>query len=166
MAVACLAFGAALLAGCGGSDSSSNAGDTAPAGGESKETTSADTGPLTKAQFVKQADQICQEGLTEKDTAISAALNALKEAPSSASGQKAGGKVVLLAILHVYGEIIDQLGELTPPKGDEASAELIVQKYEAAMQSAEADPESASEKNPFQAGDRSAEAYGITSCIL
>jgi hypothetical protein len=167
VAIACLAAAAILIGGCGSNDSSSNADATAPAG-ETTAASSAATGPLTKAEFVKQADKICQEGLREKDTAISAALNTLKEAPSTKSeaGRKTGGKIVLLAILHVYGGIVDQLAELTPPKGDEASTEQIVQKYEAAMQSAEQDPEAASNHNPFQTGDKAAEAYGITSCIL
>lgn len=165
VAAACLAVAAVLIGGCGSGDSSSNADATAAAGGETKGTTTVATGPLTKTEFVKEANRICRQGLRKKDTALSAALNNLP-APHGESSRRVAGKIVVLAILDVYGEIIDQLAELTPPKEGEAAAKLIVQKYETAMQGAEKDPKSASEKNPFQAGDEAAEAYGVTSCIL
>ena len=166
MVAACLAVMAALAGGCGSSDSSSSSADTTDAtAGEATGSSSASADPLTKKEFIKQANQICQTGLRKKDTALTAALNELPP-PSSGESRRVAGKIVILAILHVYGEIIEQLDELSPPKKEEAEVNLIVQKYEAAMQGAEKDPASASNKNPFQVGDRAAEAYGITSCIL
>jgi len=54
---------AALVAGCG-SDSGSNA-----------SATTGSSAPLTKAQFVKQANAICLGGLKEKEAAV--ILNAI-----------------------------------------------------------------------------------------
>jgi hypothetical protein len=163
VAAACLAVAAVLLGGCG-SSGRSNADETPTTGGEGKETTPVATGPLTKAQFIKEATRICHQGLRKKDTALSAVTEL--PAPTKAKAREAAANIVVLAILKVYGEIIEQLAELSPPKEDEAGARLIVQKYEAAMQSAEQDPRGASDENPFVAGDRAAEAYGIRSCIL
>lgn len=164
VAAACLAAAAILFGGCGSSDSSSNA-DATTTGNETKEASSVPTGPLTKAEFVKEANRICHQGLSKKDTALSAAINELPPA-TKRNSREAAAKVAVLAILGIYGEIIEQLAELSPPKEDEAGAKLIVQKYEAAMEGAEKDPTSALNENPFQAGDKAAETYGVTSCIL
>jgi hypothetical protein len=167
---ASLAVLAALIAGCGSSDSnnsSSSSADTAAAvTSETTGSSSTSSGPLTKDEFAKQATQICHVGLREKDKNVVAALKNLP--PNSAAGAtpEAAGKLVALAVLPVYNEIIDQLGELSAPKSDEAAVNLIVQKYDAAMQAAEADPSSALNNNPFEAGDRAAEAYGIRDCTL
>src|SRR3954469_21134033 len=133
---ACLAVAAVLISGCGSNGSNGNADATAATTSDTAESTSASTGPLTKAEFIKQANEGCQEGLGKKDPALSAALNNLPS-PTGESSSRVAGKVVVLAILDVYGEIIDQLAELSPPKKDEAAAKLIVQKYEVAMQGAE-----------------------------
>jgi len=154
----------ALLAGCG-SDSSSNAGATATSADGTTEATTTSSKPLTKKEFVDQASEICQAGLKKKDDNVTAALKTLPPSPTGV-GKKAAGKLVELAVLPVYTEIIEELDQLTPPKGDEAEVTLIVTKYEAAMQGAEDDPASAVKTNPFEAGDRAAEAYGITNCIL
>jgi len=168
-AVACLAAAcvvALAVSGCGSSDSSTNAGATDATAGETTESSSPSSGPLTKAAFVKEASKICQEGLKQKDENVTAGLKDLSQNGASGSSEQAIGKVVAVAVIPVYGETIEHLNELSAPKGDEAAVDLIVQKYEAAMQAAEANPASAVKKNPFQAGDKAAEAYGITGCSL
>ena len=163
---ACLFALAVLVSGCGSSDSSS-AEETNAAAIESTGSDNASAGPLTKKEFVQQAEQICYTGLRKKDANVRAALKTLPQDNPEPVTKKAAGKLVVLAVLPVYSEIIEQLDELTPPKADETAAGLIVQKYEAAMQATEADPTVALDSsNPFQAGDRAAEAYGVTKCVL
>jgi hypothetical protein len=168
-AVACLAVAcvvALAVSGCGSSDSSTNAGATGANTAETTESSSPSSGPLTKAEFVKEAAKICQEGLKLKDENVTAGLKDLPPNSTSNASREAIGKVVTVAVIPVYSETIEHLDELSAPKGDKAAVNLIVQKYEAAMQAAEEDPASAVEANPFQAGDRAAEAYGIRGCIL
>jgi hypothetical protein len=165
-AAACLAVAAALVSGCGSSssDSSSAADTTAAATTETTGSDTASSGPLTKKEFVKQAAQICEDGLAVKEENINAAL---KNLPAGAAPtKKSAGKVVMLTVLPVYNEIIEQLDELSPPPSDEATVQLIVQKYEAAVEATEANPTLAIDENPFEAGDKAAEAYGISGCIL
>jgi len=123
---------------------------------------------LTKKEFIQQADQICLTMLRKKDANVRAALKTLPQDNPQPVTKEAAGKLVVLAVLPVYSEIIEQLDELTPPKGDETATDLIVQKYEGAMQATEDEPTVALEatSNPFQAGDRAAEVYGVTKCVL
>jgi len=165
VAAASLAVALTLFSGCGGGDSSSSENASAT---ETTASENVSSGPLTKKEFIQQADQICLTELRKKDANVRAALKTLPQDNPQPVTKEAAGKLVILAVVPVYDEIIEQLDELTPPKGDEAAADLIVQKYEAALQATEADPTVALEagSNPFQAGDRAAEVYGVTKCVL
>lgn len=157
---------AAFIVGCGSGGNSSTAAETKAATSATDSGSAASSGPLSKEEFVKQANQICRDGLKEKDNNVTAAAKTFQPNSSSKASNEAVGKLVTVAVLPVYSEIIDQLDELSPPKADKATTDLIVQKYESAMQAAEANPASAIDSNPFQAGDKAAEAYGVTECIL
>jgi hypothetical protein len=145
---------AALVAGCG-SDSSTSAAAT--------EESSA---PLTKADFVKQATQICHQGVKEKEKAVSDLLEKTASQKGGASSQDVKG-LMEDSVLPTYSDVVDQLGQLSPPKGDQAKLDKILQKYEAALKSVEADPAKAAEgENPFAAADEGAIAYGLEACRL
>lgn len=165
-AAACLAVTVALISGCGSSGSSTDSAETTTAAASETASSDASSGPLTKKEYVEQAEMICRQGLRKKDQNLNAAIKNLPPEDAGTLTKESGGKVVTLAILPVYDEIIEQLSGLTPPQSDEPAADLIVQKYEAAMQAAAEDPAATIDSNPFLAGDRAAEAYGITSCIL
>ncbi|HET7454465.1 MAG TPA: hypothetical protein VFJ76_02995 [Solirubrobacterales bacterium] len=144
---------AALLAGCG-SDSSSNASAT-------------DAAPLSKAEFIKQADAICRHGKRAKDNAVAgelekaAGLSADKEAYAQALA-----KVVEIAVIPVYSRTIEELGELGAPRKDEAEIAKILGKFEAGLEKAEAHPDKAVEASPFAPGSEAAVAYGLDMCNL
>lgn len=152
-AVAGLLAIALLVAGCGSDSDTGAASDEAPAA-------------LTKPQFVKQANQICAQGLKEKDQAVAVSL---KESAAQSGGPPTPQdikKMVEEAVLPSYGKTIDQLGQLGAPKGDEAKVEKMIGEFEAGMQTAEADPVEATKKNVFEAADKAAEAYGLDACNL
>lgn len=148
IAVAGLVVAGVAIGGCGSGDSSGS------------ETSSE---PLTKTAFVKQAEEICHQGLVEKDDGVQ---KALKQLAGSKPAADANAAVVEEAVLPPYRQIIDRLGQLGAPKGDEAEVEKIVEQYEAALKKAEADPAKAAEQNPFSAADKTAEAYGLEGCTL
>lgn len=145
---------ATMLVGCG-SDSSSNASATDEA-----------AAPLSKAQFVKQADEICQTGMQKKDEAVSAGLKELAAKAQGAPTAQDSAKLVEETVFPSYRKTVTQLSELGVPKGDEAKVEKMIGEFEAALQTAEAKPAAAAKNNPFKAADEAAEAYGIENCRL
>lgn len=151
-AVAGLLAMALLVAGCGSDSDTGTASDEA-------------AGALTKPEFVKQANQICAQGLREKDQAVAVSLKESAQAGGPPTSKDIE-KMVEEAVLPAYGKTIDQLGQLGAPKGDEAKVEKMIGEFEAGMQSAEADPVKATKKNVFQAADEAAEAYGLEACRL
>jgi hypothetical protein len=143
---------AAILAGCG-SDSSSGASATDEV-----------AAPLSKAEFVKQADGICKQGLKEKDEAVTAALEKRAEQKQTPPTAQESVKLVEETVLPSYGKTVDQLSQLGAPKGDEAKVEKMMGEFEAALQATETNPAKAMNSNPFESADKAAEAYGIEKC--
>jgi len=144
----------AVLAGCG-SDSSSGASATDEV-----------AAPLSKAEFVKQASAICEQGLKKKDAAVSVALKEQAEQAQSAPTAQETAKLIEETVLPAYSKTVDQLSQLGAPKADEAEIEKMMGEFEAAVKTLEADPTKANENNPFTSADKAAEAYGIKGCSL
>ena len=154
LAVLGVLLAAAILAGCG-SDSSSSASATDEA-----------AAPLSKAQFVKQADEICKKGVKEKDEAVSVALKEQVEQSQGAPTEQDTVKLIEETVFPSYGKIVEQLSQLGAPKGDEAKVEKMTGEFDAALQALEANPAKANKNNPFASADKAAEAYGIEECRL
>jgi hypothetical protein len=153
---------AGLFTGCGGGGSSN-----ASATDQSSESTSAEqpSGPLTKAEFLKQADQICREGSEKKEDAVLSLAKSAAESKKPPSPQ-ALEKVAVVTIFPTYGEIIDQLGELEPPHKDTAQVEKMITKYEADLKIAEAEPIKAIKENLFAEANDLGDTYGLEACHL
>jgi hypothetical protein len=131
----------AVLAGCGGGGSSD-----AP----------------TKAAFIKQADAICKQADDEQ-------TKALEEAAEKGSLEKMSSAEQLdLAVelgLPPIQKEVDELGELTPPSGDESKVEAFVDSIEAATKKAEADPSLLSAgTGPYGKADQLGKSYGFKAC--
>jgi hypothetical protein len=156
-------IGAAIFAGCG-SDSGTNAGGTSA--GSSSATTDEASAPLSKAQFVKQAETICGDGLKKKDEAVTAALEELASEAQAPPSTQDMTKIVNESILPTYSEIVDQLGQLGAPEADEEKIQKMTGQFESALKHAEAEPAKAIKKSPFAAADQAARDYGIESCRL
>jgi hypothetical protein len=153
---------AAILAGCGG-DSSTNASAT----DTSSESTASEqpSGPLTKAEFLKQANLVCRKGVVKKDEAIQSLAKLAAEAgetPSAAAEEK----LVKVVVFPTYSEIIDQLAQLEAPQADQPKVEKMIQDYESDLEVAEAEPTKAIQQNLFKDGNDAGEAYGLESCHL
>jgi hypothetical protein len=151
---------AAVFAGCG-SDSSTNAAAT---DGASESTTSEQsTGPLTKAEFVKEANKICRAGVEKKEEAV---ISVAKTATASGKppSPQAIEKVVEVVIFPTYQGILDDLAELEAPEADSAKVEQIIGKYSSDLEAAEAEPLKASKQNLFADANDMGEAFGLESC--
>lgn len=125
--------------GCGSSDDSTSAG-------------------LTKKQFLKKADEICEQGEREQ---LELASKYLKKHPGAEEEE-----MVIPAGLPPLRKQNEEIKALPAPEGDEAQVEEIVTAFEKGVEDAEANPQDvlASDSNPFKEADELAEKYGLTTC--
>jgi len=148
-AAAAAAVLAALVAGCGGGD----------------ETTD-ETVTLTKVEFIKQGDAICQAGNKEIEEGFEkfAEENDLPEnkEPSKEQGVELV-ETVLLPSIEQQGE---ELRELGAPEGDEEQIDEMLTSLEDAVAEGEDDPESlfSGDTDPFGDANQQAEDYGFKVC--
>lgn len=148
-AAAAAAVLAALVAGCGGGD----------------ETTD-ETVTLTKVEFIKQGDAICQAGNKEIEEGFEefAKENNLPEnkEPSKEQGVELV-ETVLLPNIQQQGE---ELRELGAPEGDEEQVEEILDSLDEAVAEGEDDPESlfSGDTDPFGKPNQMASDYGFKVC--
>lgn len=149
--IAVLAAVAAILmivVGCGGGDDSSS-----------------DSSSITKAQFVKQADAICEKGNKENEAEFEefAKENGLseKKEPTKAQQEEAISEIVAPSVQKQIEEI-DALGA---PEGDEKQIEAMVAAVEEGVEEIESDPTTLLEgKNPLGKGSKLAKEYGLKAC--
>ena len=132
----------ALVAGCGSSDSSA----------------------LTKAEFIKQADQICAKGekSIENGAEKFAEENNVDTEKPTKGQQEEVIKTVVAPEIRKQAEEIDDLGA---PKGEESEVEAIVTAVEEGADELESKPAQLIEgKNPLEAGSKLAKEYGLKVC--
>lgn len=156
LALLCAAL-ALAIAGCGGDDeTSTTASSTTTAAGATG--TSGGT-PLTKEEFIAQADAICAAG----DKTIDAAGQALGQNPSQEEINQAITETVIPTI---SGEF-DAIEELTPPEGDQDTIAELLASGRAAIAEIEENPDSAfaaGQDSPFAEVNQMAQDYGLKDC--
>jgi hypothetical protein len=133
--------------------------------------------PPTKAQFLKQADRVCQKGEEKRATALeeftlkSGAGSKNPLTPAQAEFQMVG------VLLPPVREMTQQVGELEAPDGEDAKVEAIVKGMERAVkrqegeskhmrQLAEAGKRPAVITDPFRPVAELAGKYGFKTCFL
>jgi hypothetical protein len=145
------------LAGCGGDgDGDAKGASTNPAAGGA---------PLTKAQFIADADKIC--GATS--VKIASAATKLR-----ASANKTGtlpvrqvASFLTKTSLPAYDAMLDDLRALTPPKGDEKAIDGFIAALAGAIDTTKADPVKYSKNgsaDPFDDANKRAIDYGMKVC--
>jgi hypothetical protein len=141
----------AFLSGCGSS-------------GES----AASTVPLTKQEFLKQGNVICDKRLEERDARVIQAykqnIGEYNQLPK-AGQEKLTAKVALEVDLPIYKKLVRQLGELEPPAKDAKTVEQMIGNYEALLDELFESPQKLHESEPF-APNAEAVAYGLVACNL
>jgi hypothetical protein len=139
---------AAVVAGCGSSDDSS------------------DTTALTKQQFIVQADAICKKGNNEIDEGFESFAKE-NNIPQNQEPSKEQGKelveTVLVPNLDTQSEEIRALGA---PSGDEDEVSAMLDSLDESVEEAEDDPEAIfdSKSDPFAKPDELARDYGLKVC--
>jgi len=165
-----LVFVAVGLAGCGGSDDED-----------------ATASSITKAEFIKQADEVCREGekrvqkdfdayvkenedLKEPTDADYAALVAAVLAPNAEHLKEptdADYAALVAAVLAPNAEReTEQLRELGAPDGDEEQIEAMLEAREQGLKDAEARPKAVvtSGEDIFAGASKIATDYGLKVC--
>jgi hypothetical protein len=147
--------GGLAAAGCGGDDNDT----TSAAAGTGGTTTSTTSGPpLSKADYVGQANAICQQG--NEDIAQQAKEQFGDSAPS---GSDAENFIADVVVPNFEGQLED-LRALSPPKGDEETVAKVYDELESAIEKVRDDPSLAVSSDPFTEATRLAHDYGLTGC--
>ena len=146
-ALAVLVALAALLAGCGGGD----------------DTTDSATVTLTKTEFIKQGDAICKEANEDNEAEAEeyAEENGFTLEKASKDQIEEAVAAVLVPSLELQAEELDALGA---PEGDEDKVEEIVVALEDATGEIEDDPSLIFEGKSLAKPNKLAEAYGFKVC--
>lgn len=136
---------AVVVGGCGG-------------GGDSTTT-------LTKAQFVKKVDALCEEREKERTNKVSAIVSTLK--PNERLSNTRQTKMVEEIIFPSYDAMIKNVKSLEPPAGDEAKVNEIIKAMEKAQKKVEADPRQAVfSVVMFEEANGLATKYGLKHCVI
>jgi hypothetical protein len=115
------------------------------------------TKPLTKAQFMAQANALCA-------TAAVAASSALQQFASIKNSSPSSQEIA--AFIAAYAPIVQnqikQTQALKPPKRDQSKITKMLQETQTALNAIKANPQLLGKStNPFLAADTLARAYGL-----
>ena len=139
---------AAIVAGCGSSDDSS------------------DTTALTKQQFIAQADAICKKGNTEINEGFESFAKENDIPKNQEPSKEQGKEIVETVIVPSIDSQAEGIRALGVPSGDEDEISAMLDSLEEAVEEAEEDPEAlfTSKSDPFAEPNELAQDYGLKTC--
>jgi hypothetical protein len=147
---------ALLVGGCGGGGTDTTTTTSTAAAGA----------PLTKAELIVRADEICMA--TVQRIKAGAARIRADEARSRRLAPRAQiAKFLKDTSLPAYDDMLGKLRDLTPPKRDEKVIDAWIGSLAGAIDRAKADPARyarASADDPFDDANARAKDYGMRSC--
>jgi hypothetical protein len=133
-----------LLSGCGGSD-------------ESESEPEAAAEPLSKAEFVTEANAICGEGNAELESEVSTM-------PDEPSDDEIEEFAVDVFVPNLQGQH-DDIAALGVPTGDEADVDAILASMQDGIDAVDEDPQALlDDDDPFNEFYDLAEGYGMKDC--
>jgi len=120
--------------------------------------------PLTKAEFIEQADRICKEGSNQIRKEYEAFAKQHNTAKTGVS-QEQGTEIGLQILLPNVQSQTEELRELEPPEGDEAQVAAMLDALEAGVEEGNQNPKSLLSSNyPLSKGNQLAQKYGFKVC--
>lgn len=123
-----------------------------------------ESGPLTKAAFVKEGNAICAHAAEERGSALKEAGEEDDQNFSSSEAELEWA--VTEVALPPLQEMTEEIADLAAPKGDGKRVNSIVAALEGAIKKSEADPSGAVTGLPFTQANRRAETYGLSECTI
>ena len=123
---------------------------------------SSDSAP-TKAEFVEQANAICEASVNEQRAAFK---KAIQESASSSNESAIANKLVTEVMLPANQKQIDELRALEAPNGDEQQIEAILAAMQQGVDAAKEEPPQKfiSTEGTLEKGRSLAGAYGLKAC--
>ena len=112
--------------------------------------------PLSKEDFIAQADEICATGDAELD-----------EAGQAFAGGENADELITTVIVPGYRDQLEQIGELNPPEADQAEIQRFLDTFEQGVDMLAAHPDQVLNGEAFEKiieARKLAEAYGMQSC--
>ena len=143
-----LALGLVALAGCGGDDSENE--DFSPVVAD----------PLSKVEFLRQADQICFSSESRVEAAADDLLGQSEPDPAEVE------RIALNIAVPALEAEVRAIRALGAPEGDEAEVEAILKATERGIAEIEADPRGLADGPPsgLREAQKLAERYGSQEC--
>lgn len=118
------------------------------------------TTALTKDQFIKKAEAICQTGKKEKEEAL-ASLSS-EYAPTASPAEK---EEAVLKLVEPYQKMTSRLASLGTPEKEGEQIGTLVEAMESAVAQVHANPQTALVSDaPFKKANETAEALGLRDC--
>lgn len=146
-ALAVLVALAVVVAGCGSDD----------------EATTDETVTLTKAEFIKQGDAICQKGNDESEKEAEEFAEENDFELEKASDEQLEEAVSEVLVANLRGQL-DELEALGAPEGDEEQVEEIIDSLEGATDEIEDDPSVVFDGDVLKEPGELAQDYGFKVC--
>jgi hypothetical protein len=161
--ILCALAVALALAGCGGGGEDSGGDATNVAATQAAESAN-DAAPLSKAAFLKQADQICRRAGAKIRREIQ--QNKVEYGLQDGSPtNKEREKAIVDLVLPEISQQTSEIAELGVPKGDEDEVAAIVAALEKGVTETEEDPSLAlGGPNPFNEASKLSRQYGLKQC--
>lgn len=126
-------------------------------GDDEKQAPSPQAEPLSKADFVAQADEICAEGNAE----MVAAAESFSDAPSDEEITQFAEDVFVANTQQQH----DDISDLGAPEGDEDEVQAILDALQSGIDVVKEDPTSLlSSDDPLREASDLAAAYGLVEC--
>lgn len=158
-----LAAFALFVAGCGGGDE----GTTGSVGNDTSLAKSQEGAP-SKAEFIKQAEAVCDKSNATRFNEAAKYRNRHKKELDALSPIASEEKIIRAIVLPSVQKEAEDLGALVPPKGDEKTIETIVAEVEKGVKKAKKNPYSISlevpSEYPFRKVGIRIRSYGINAC--
>lgn len=120
--------------------------------GGSSGSTASDSPPMTKQQFINKGNALCQERRLER-------IRGFKEAEPEGSEL---AEIIVEVSLPPYREMVEELGGLNPPQGDNQEVQRMLASMETAADSVERDIAKATPA--IKAANEAVRAYGLREC--
>jgi hypothetical protein len=144
-----------LLPGCGG-------------GKDASVSKAAETGPLTKAEFIKEGDEICRKADVTQTREARAYRKEHEKELAKLAPIPAEEKLIVAITLPSIRQQMKELEALGAPKGEEKKLESFVAGIEAGLRRAAKNPYHVEweypSQNPFLAVDEALTSYGFAYC--
>jgi hypothetical protein len=156
---------AVIAAGCGGGDdgdtsaTATNGAATTDGGGSAD-----DGGPLTKEEFIEEANAICTEGRNQVLAEMSSYVK--EHSGEGQSKPEVLAEAIKTLFIPTIQTQIDEIRELSAPAGDQDQIDALLAAMQRAVDVAEDDAESSVAEigQEFKRSAKLARKYGLTGC--